>query len=171
MRKAFSPMRGQMVDASFMEAPRQRNTREENKHIKETGSAPESWKNQPHKLRPKDVDARWTKKNNTTYYGYKNHVKADTKTKLIKKYLVTDASVHDSQPVGKLLTDEDKDQPFYADSAYTGEEQEKIYKEKGVINKGHEKGYRNKPLNETQLANKKEKSKVRVRVSNTYSTL
>jgi IS5 family transposase len=32
---------GKMVDASFVEAPRQRNTREENKHIKQTGTAPE----------------------------------------------------------------------------------------------------------------------------------
>ena len=49
----------------------------------------------PHKLAQKDIDARWTKKNNNTFYGYKNHVKADTKTKLIEEYTVTDASVHD----------------------------------------------------------------------------
>ena len=48
---------GKMVDASFVEAPRQRNTREENKHIKQTGTAPEEWKNKPHKLRQKDIDA------------------------------------------------------------------------------------------------------------------
>jgi hypothetical protein len=27
----------------------------------------------------KDCDARWMKKNETTYYGYKNHVKTDVK--------------------------------------------------------------------------------------------
>jgi len=86
---------GKMVDASFVEVPRQRNTREENKHIKETGATPQDWKVKPHKLAQKDVDARWTKKNNTVFYGYKNHVKADTKTKLIEEYTVTDASVHD----------------------------------------------------------------------------
>ena len=86
---------GKMVDASFVEAPRQRNTCEENKHIKETGTAPEEWKVKPHKLAQKDIDAGWTKKNNNTFYGYKNHVKADTKTKLIEEFIVTDASVHD----------------------------------------------------------------------------
>ena len=30
---------GKMVDASFVKVPRQRNTREENKHIKETGTS------------------------------------------------------------------------------------------------------------------------------------
>jgi len=71
---------GKMVDASFVEAPRQRNNREENKHIKQTGTAPEDWKDNPHKLCQKDIDARWTKKNFVIFYGYKNHIKADTKT-------------------------------------------------------------------------------------------
>jgi hypothetical protein len=62
---------GKMVDASFVEAPRQRNNREENKHIKETGTAPEEWKEEPNKLHQKDIDARWTKKNFVTFYGYK----------------------------------------------------------------------------------------------------
>jgi IS5 family transposase len=159
---------GKMIDASFVEAPRQRNTREENKHIKETGTAPEEWKEKPQKLAQKDIDARWTKKNNQTFYGYKNHVKADTKTKLIEEFIVTDASVHDSQPIDQLLTEKDADQPLYADSAYTGEEQEKIYIRKKVINKVIEKGYRNKPLTEMQIANNKEKSKVRSRVEHLF---
>lgn len=159
---------GKMIDASFVEAPRGRNTREENKYIKETGTAPENWKENSHKLCQKDVDARWTKKNSATFYGYKNHVKADTKTKLIEEYIVTDASVHDSQPVEQLLTEKDKNLPLYADSAYTGEEQEKIYENKEVINKVHEKGYRNKPLTEAQRASNKEKSSIRVRVEHIF---
>lgn len=159
---------GKMVDASFVEAPRQRNTREENKHIKETGTAPEKWKEKPHKLCQKDIDARWTKKNDATYYGYKNHVKADVKTKLIEKYKVTDASVHDSQTTEELLTEKDKGQPLYADSAYTGEEQEKVYKKKKVINKVIDKGYRNKPLSEKQKASNKEKSRIRARVEHLF---
>ncbi len=52
------------MSARRMEAPRQHDTSEENKHIKETGTAPEKWKEKPHKLCQKDIDARWTKKNN-----------------------------------------------------------------------------------------------------------
>ena len=159
---------GKMVDASFVEAPRQRNTREENKHIKQTGTAPEQWKETPNKLCQKDVDARWTKKNSVTFFGYKNHIKADTKTKLIEEFIVTDASVHDSQAIEGLLTEKDKGQPLYADSAYIGEEQEKVYKNKEVINRVHEKGYRNKPLTESQKADNKEKSSVRVRVEHVF---
>lgn len=159
---------GKMVDASFVEAPRQRNTREENKHIKETGTAPKEWEKQPNKKCQKDVDARWTKKNNATFYGYKNHVKSDTKTKLIEEFDVTDASVHDSQVIDGLLTEKDEGKPLYADSAYTGEDQEKVYKRKKVINKVHEKGYRNNPLTEEQKASNKEKSRTRARVEHIF---
>ncbi len=159
---------GKMVDASFVEAPRQRNNREENKHIKQTGTTPEDWKEKPNKLRQKDIDARWTKKNFVTFYGYKNHVKADTRTKLVEDYVVTDASVHDSQVIKELLTPKDKGQPLYADSAYGGEEQERVYKEKEVINKVHEKGHRNKPLTEKQKADNREKSKTRARVEHIF---
>lgn len=159
---------GKMIDASFVEAPRQRNSREDNKHIKETSTAPEAWKNNPHKLSQKDIDAKWTKKNNTVFYGYKNHVKADSKTKLIETFIVTDASVHDSQPVEDLLTENDAEQPLHADSAYTGEKLEEIYKGKKVIPFINEKGYRNKPLTEEQKSNNKEKSKVRARVEHIF---
>lgn len=159
---------GKMIDASFVEVPRQRNTREENQHIKQTGTSPKEWDNNPNKKRQKDVNARWTKKNNTSFYGYKNHVKSDTKTKLIEEFEVTDASVHDSQAIDALLTDKDEGLPLYADSAYTGEEQEKLYKKKKVINKVHEKGYRNKPLTDEQKASNKEKSKTRVRVEHIF---
>ena len=69
---------GQIIDASFTEIPRQRNTREENKMIKDE-SGDDLWKDQPNKKCHKDIDARWTKKNGDTFYGYKNHVKVDAK--------------------------------------------------------------------------------------------
>ena len=164
------PTKGKwLMSASWrIEAPRQRNTREENKHIKETGTVPEAWKENPHKLCQKDTDARWTKKNEVVFYGYKNHIKSDTKTKFIEKFEVTDASVHDSQPVEGLLEEKDAGQPFYADSAYTGQEQDKIYEKKKVVNMVNEKGYRNKPLTEEQKQNNREKSKTRARVEHIF---
>jgi len=158
---------GKMIDASFTVAPRQRNTREENKMIKE-GRGDELWNDKPNKKRHKDVDARWTKKNNETFYGYKNHAKVDAKSKFIDKYKVTDASVHDSQPLADLLTEEDKGQELYADSAYTGDDQEKIVSRYQMNNKIHEKGYRNKPLTDEQKNQNKEKSKTRARVEHVF---
>ncbi len=90
------------------------------------------------------------------------------KTKFIKNFVVTDASDHDSQTIEQLLTEEDKGQELYADSAYTGQEQEKIYQKKEVIEKIIEKGYRNKPLTEEQKGNNKQYSKTRVRVEHIF---
>jgi len=159
---------GKMVDASFTIAPRQRNTREENQMIK-SGKGDELWNDHPHKKRHKDIDARWTKKNGETFYGYKDHVKVDAKSKFIDKYTVTDASVHDSQPLEALLEQEkDRNQDFHADSAYTGKEQDKVIARNRMNNKVHEKGYRNKSLTEEQKASNREKSKVRARVEHVF---
>ena len=158
---------GKIIDASFVEVPRQRNSREENAQIK-AGEIPESFTQNPHKRSQKDTDARWTKKNKVTYFGYKNHTKQDAKSKLITKYLVTDASVHDSQATDELLDENDEGEDFYGDSAYSGKPQEKIIAEKKMNNKVCEKGTRNHPLTEEQKANNKEKSRVRSRVEHIY---
>ena len=98
----------------------------------------------------------------------KNHAKVDTKSKFIDNYTISDASVHDSQALDDLLTEEDKGQDLHADSAYTGEDQDKIIEKYEVVNKVHEKGYRNKPLTDEQKANNKEKSKTRARVEHVF---
>lgn len=41
---------------------------------KETGEAPKAWGKFPNKKRKKDIDARWTKKNNEDHYGDKNQI-------------------------------------------------------------------------------------------------
>jgi len=70
---------GSIGDASFVEVPRQRNTKEENDLVK-AGQPPEQWKEKPRKLSQKDLDARWTKKNGVSYYGYKDHVVVDARS-------------------------------------------------------------------------------------------
>ncbi len=158
---------GKLIDASFTIAPRQRNTREENEKIKK-GEGNDLWNDQPNKKKHKDIDARWTKKNGEKYFGYKNHAKVDSRSKFIKKFAVTDASVHDSQPLDDLLDKSDKGQPLYADSAYTGDKQKKIIRKYRLKNKVHEKGYRGKPLTDKQKAKNKIKSKTRVRIEHVF---
>lgn len=94
--------RRQNVGASFTVALRQRNTREENKMIKE-GKGDELWDDKSNKKTDKEIDTIWTKKNGETFYGYKNHAKVDGKSKFIDKYKVAYASVYYSQPMDNLL--------------------------------------------------------------------
>ena len=160
---------GSIIDASFVDKPRQRNSREENEQIKK-GEVPDEWKKQGNeaKLRQKDVDARWTKKNDETHYGYKNHVKVDRKTKLIKKAVVTDASVHDSQALADLVDTTDAGATIHADSAYSGHEHLEEIRAVKAIPKVCEKGYRNKPLTKAQMKRNKSLSRKRVRVEHVF---
>lgn len=158
---------GKIIDASFIEVPKQRNSRVENAEIK-AGNTPESFDENSNKKSQKDLDARWTKKNNVSYYGYKNHVKVDAKSKLIVKYEVTDASVHDSQVLENLLDENDSDEDFHGDSAYSGENQRNIISQKEMNDKTCKKGYRNNPLTEQEIATNREKSRIRSRVEHVF---
>lgn len=150
--------KGTIVDATFVDAPKQRNTREENKRVK-SGEVPEDWNE--NKRRQKDTDARWTKKNNEVHFGYKDHVKVDAESKIITDYAVTSANVHDSQVFTELIGDTDV--TVYADSAYVGQDvPEEVHAE--IC----EKGYRNHPLTEEQKARNREKSKVRCRIEHVF---
>jgi IS5 family transposase len=159
--------KGSIIDASFVDAPKQRNTHEENMVIK-NGAGAELWEDNIHKCQQKDIDARWAKKNDETHYGYKDHVKVDQDSKMIVTYSVTDASVHDSQEVVKLV--DKKDKKTRLDSAYAGADLRKAIRNKCpkiklIVN---EKGYRNKPLTEEQKLNNREKSRVRARVEHVF---
>jgi IS5 family transposase len=161
----FGASGGQIIDATFVEVPRQRNSRDDNEKIK-NGEVPEDWSDK--KKAHKDTDARWTKKNSTSFYGYKNHANVDNKHKIIRKYKVTDASVHDSQELDSVLDPNNDSQDIWADSAYRSEEQEVRLKEKGCTSHIHERKYRNKPLTPEQEASNKEKSHIRVRVEHVF---
>jgi len=160
---------GSIIDATFVDKPRQRNSHDENDEIK-NGGIPEEWGKPENeaKLRQKDIDARWAKKNDETHYGYKNHVKVDRKTKLIKKCVVTDASVHDSQAIGDLLDKSDEGKTLYADSAYCGEAQIKEIRNVKAIPRVCEKGCRNRSLTKQQELRNRRLSKTRARVEHVF---
>lgn len=158
---------GKMVDASFVEVPRQRNSAEENEQIKQ-GIEPEDWEQKPAKRRQKDLDARWAKKNHQTRYGYKNHIKADVKTKLIDGYLVSAANEHDSQCFESLV--EEGDDTIYADSAYRSKESMKMLRRKKLKARLNQKGQKDRPLSASQKRENRKKSRVRVRIEHVFGT-
>ena len=79
--RGYVARKGQIVDASIVRAPRQRNTREDNAQVK-GGEIPDDWSEK--KRRHKDVDARWTRKHGVTHYGYKNHISMDREFALVR---------------------------------------------------------------------------------------
>jgi IS5 family transposase len=161
------PKGGQIVDASLVNVPKNRNTRDENKQIKE-GNTPDGWDDKPNMKRQKDEDARWTKKHGKSHYGYKNHINVDKEHKLIRRYAVTDASVHDSQVFDDLLDDENSGCSVWADSAYRSEAREEQLRECGYRSRIHRKGSSRRTLNKQEQAANHRRSKTRARVEHVF---
>jgi transposase, IS5 family len=163
--QGLEPRKGKMIDACIVEAPRQRNSAEENAAIKK-GERPAGFDENPARGRQKDTDARWTKKRGRSHYGYKNHTKVDVRSKMIEGYTVTPASRHDSQEVEALV--KEGDGYVLADAAYCGEPVEALLQERGVESYIHEKGVSGHPLSRAQKSFNRMKSKLRARVEHVY---
>lgn len=160
---------GSVIDASFTEAPRQRTTRDQSKKIKE-GNRPGEFDENPSRGRQKDSDARWTRKLNQLYYGYKNHAKADLKTKLILTSVTTPASVHDSRVFARL-TDQ-RDRAVLADSAYHSEENQRhILQHTNAHEYIMAKGCRHRPLSAGEIKTNRTISRMRVRVEHIFGRM
>lgn len=158
------------IDSSFTNVPIQRNTRDENKVIKD-GNGDQLWNDHPAKKRQKDIDSRWTQKGGHRYYGYKLHIAVCCLTKLITSMLTTAACVHDSQVIAPLVREEDHGKSLYADSAYSGKKQIDEIKQLNLKPAVCEKGKRNTPLTDEQKKNNREKSKTRARVEHVFAQI
>ena len=173
--------------------PRNHNTRDENKAIK-AGDLPEGWADKPAMRSQKDTDARWseedqktvrgtvfpTSKHGKSHYGYKNHVNVDRKHKLVRRYHVSDAALHDSQAVDHLLTRGNTRCGVWAGrqscangssnigDACRSEELEARLRGRGLTSHIHRKGKRGKPPSEQGKGSNRTKSSVRVRVEHVF---
>jgi IS5 family transposase len=161
LEHGFLARKGQIVDASIVEAPRQRNSREENERVR-AGEKVEGW-SEP-KRRQKDTEATWTKKGDETHFGYKNHISVDREHKLIRAFTVTTASVHDSQMLWAVLDTDNTSADVWADSAYRSEATEEALRKRGFRSRIHRKGARSRPLSAREKAGNKTRSRVRARV-------
>jgi IS5 family transposase len=161
----FKAQKGQIVDASIVRVPIQRNSRDENKDIK-AGKKIKAWGKA--KRRQKDIDARWTKKNSKSYFGYKNHISVDAGHKFIRSYEVTDASVHDSQVFTELLDPCNTSRDVWADSAYRSEESLKELQEQGFREHIQRKGSRHKKLTSREKQGNRSRSRIRSRVEHVF---
>lgn len=163
--QGFRAQKGQIVDASIVRVPVQRNSREENEQIK-AGEQPGDW--QENKKRQKDTDARWTKKNGKSFFGYKNHISVDAKHKLIRRFKVTSAEVHDSNVFDELLDAGNTSRDVWADSAYRSKERVDALRNKGYREHLQRKGCRNRTLTAKEQQGNRTRSKTRSRIEHVF---
>ena len=182
---SYIPMSGQIIDASLVTAPRQRNTNAEKADIK-AGRIPEHWKDKPAKLSHKDRDARWTLKFTKARprddgtvpamdlaipaFGYKNHISIDRRYRLIRRWKATDASAHDGARLREGLLDRSNTgSAVWADTAYRSAANEQYMERHGFTSKVHHKKppHRDVPVH-TKRANAG-KSVIRSRVEHVFA--
>jgi IS5 family transposase len=175
--KGFQAAGGQLIDATIVQVPVQHNSEKENEEIK-NDQTPEDWSEA--KTEQKDQDARWTKKGNKSYYGYKDHINADAEYKIIRDYEVTPASTHDSKLIEDIVslpeievesTDSTVALEVYADSAYYSEPIRLFLSGNGLEPKICSKGTRNKALTDEEKKQNREYSKTRCRVEHIFGAM
>lgn len=161
--KGYVTHTGSIVDASIVEAPKRKNTKEQREQLK-NGEIPEEWADEEHpqKLRQRDIDATWAKKGNKSSFGYKTTVKADLDSKLVIDHIVTTASTNDGKAAEGIF--DETDRVAYGDSAYTH-----LKLPEGVVNMISEKGNQNRPMTEEQRENNRRKAKLRCRVEHVFA--
>lgn len=181
--QGYLAMGGQMIDASIIEAPRQRNTDEEKEALKE-GRIPEDWAAKPAKLRQKDRDGRWTLKRGrrkkrpdgslmmeiaTPAYGYKSHIGTDRRFRFIRTWTVTDAARYDGRELGGLLDKTNTASPVWADTAYRSQKNEKKIANAGLVSKIHFRKPPGKPMPEAKKRANSARSRPRSGVEHVFA--
>jgi len=154
-------MSGQIVDASLVAAPKQRNSEEEKQAIK-AGRIPEEWKDKPAKLRHKDRDARWTVKYTKAkprkdgslpavdiaipLFGYQNHISIDRGFGFIRKWAASDAAAYAGRLLRHGLLDKTNTAGgVWADTGYRSQKNEKFIARNGFASHVHRKKSKGKP--------------------------
>jgi IS5 family transposase len=179
----YLAMSGQLVDASIVAAPKQRNTKAEKQAIRE-GRVPEDWQDQPAKLRQKDRDARWTVKTTKTKagegetpmvdlaipeFGYQNHISADRRHRLIRRWLVTDAAAYAGGRLADLLDPGNTASDVWADTGYRSRKNEALLRQRMLTSHIHRKKPTGRPMPpHTARANAK-KSAIRAHIEHVFA--
>jgi IS5 family transposase len=184
-QSGYIAMSGQIVDASLIAAPRQRNTNEEKAAIKE-GRTPDDWKEKPAKLRQKDRDARWTVKftrakpreDGSTppvdlaipIFGYQNHISIDRGFGFIRKWSATDAAAYEGRRLREGLLDKTNTaSAVWADTAYRSKANEEFMEKNGFVSHVHRKKPKGRAMPEALSRANNAKSKVRSRVEHVFA--
>lgn len=182
----YLPMEGRIVDATLVQAPRQRNSDAEKQQIREGKKSDEIWPDKPAKSRQKDTDARWTVKQGKPgaprrdgkpqtplqipVFGTKNHICIDRRHGLIRRQIVTAASAHDGARLREGLLDGDNlCSKVWADSAYRSAENERFMEEHGLKSEVHRKKPKGNAMPRNIARANGKRSKLRARVEHVFA--
>lgn len=184
-KKGYIPMSGQIVDASLVPAPRQRNTEGEREAIKSGKSAKDIWPDEPNKAAQKDTDARWTLKvgGKVRYradgtplpmialpvFGYKSHISIDRRFGFIRGMAVTSASAADGRLLRQVVSTDNTSSEIWADSAYRSRRNEKWLSDQMLTSRIHRRKPMGKPMSKATARANAAKSSIRAHVEHVFA--
>ncbi len=184
-KKGYIPMSGQIVDASLVPAPKQRNTEPEKAAVKAGRTAQEIWPCAPNKAAQKDVDARWTLKIGgkirhrpdgtplpqiaLPVFGYKSHIAIDRRFGFIRESAVTSASHPDGRMLPKVVTTQNSASEVWADSACRSQSNEKWLASKMLVSRIHRRKPKGKPMPRHMARANAAKSSIRAAVEHVFA--
>ena len=182
--RGYLPMGGQIVDATLVAAPKQRNTATEKEAIKAGRSAAEIWPDQPAKAAQKDIDARWTVKFAKARplpggrpgidiaipsFGYKSSIAICRRYGFIRSAKVTDGARFDGRMLRDVVTRDNTASDVWADTAYRSQANETWLKSMGRVSRVHRKKPRGKPMSTRTSGANAKRSTVRARVEHVFA--
>ena len=182
-KAGYLAMGGQIVDATIVAAPKQRNSDAEKAAIK-AGKVPDDWQDKPAKLRQKDRDARWTvkfskakpKEDGTKQvdiaipvFGYKNHAAIDRRHGLIRGWTVTGASAYDGAQLRNVLDRKNTGSTVWADTAYRSRTNEAWLDRNGYVSDIHHKKPKGRPMSEAASRANGRRSKIRACIEHVFA--
>jgi len=184
-KKGYIPMSGQIIDASLVPAPKQRNTEDEKAAIKAGKSADEIWSDEPNKAAQKDTNARWTLKigGKVRYrpdgtplpmiavpvFGYKSHISIDRRFGFIREAMVTSAAEADGRQLRHIVSTENTGSEVWADSAYRSQRNEKWLAKHMLTSRIHRRKPAGKPMSKATAQANAKKSSVRAAVEHVFA--
>jgi transposase, IS5 family len=184
-KKGYIPIGGQIVDASLVPAPKQRNTEDEKAAIKAGKTAREIWPDQPNKAAQKDTQARWTLKigGKIRYrpdgsplpqialpvFGYKSHIVIDRRYGFIRNSVVTSAPEADGRMLRRLVTTDNTSSEVWADSAYRSQQNEEWLASHMLTSRIHRRKPAGMPMPRATARANGKKSSVRARIEHVFA--
>mgnify|MGYP003677344328 CR=1 FL=1 len=183
-KAGYLAMGGQIVDATIIAAPKQRNSDGEKADIK-AGKVPDGWQDKPAKLRQKDRDARWTVKFSKAKpvedgkaklrdiavpaFGYKNHAAIDQRHGFIRGWRVTNAAAYDGAQLRSVLDRENTGSTVWADTAYRSKKNEAWLDKHGYVSDIHHKKPKGRTMSEATARANGRRSKIRAFVEHVFA--
>jgi len=186
-KNGYLAMGGQLVDATIVPAPKQRNNDNEKRQIKEGKSAKDIWPDKPNKAAQKDTSARWTVKyskakqkgDGSTHktdiaipaFGYKDHIGIDRKHGLIRTWKVTDAARYDGAQLPDLVTRGNTGSGVWADTAYRSKKNETWLAKRGFTSNIHTRKPKGRDMSERARQANTRRSKIRSFVEHPFARI